>query len=118
MKQSKISASPIKEANPESVRLNGQKGAHSGRVAIKKADFDRAVKQPFEHSTCLLAQFSIRNNIRYSNGAPKVFGLELGNPAALQARLIFDAHFKLPGDEKKPELQALRASLPITITLP
>jgi hypothetical protein len=83
------------------------------KYTIEKVDFDEAVKQPFVHHLCLIAQFSLRNKFLYTSGRPKVFGIN--DAKAEAARLIFDANFKIPGDEKKPALIALRESLPIEI---
>lgn len=88
------------------------------KYTIEKADFDEAVKQPFDWFTCLIAQYSRRTGQLLPSGKPKVFASNV--PGEIRAKLMrtFDQHFSNPGDETKPELVALRASLPLEINIP
>lgn len=84
--------------------------------SITKGDFDRAVKQPFSGSTCLVAQFMLRNGLEIcSDGSALFFAID--HKIRHKTTWIFDKHFRMPGDESKPELQALRASLPIKVKI-
>jgi hypothetical protein len=93
---------------------------------IKKIDFDNAVKQEWNTSTCVVAQAALRitgKPLHYTGQIqfdPQVYndtGMLIGFHG-LKIQAVFDRHFRYPGDEKKPELVALRASLPIEIELP
>lgn len=88
------------------------------KYTIEPVDFDEAVKQPWRSDSCLLAQAGNRIGIPlYDNdGIRRDEWPCHGESYRLQG--IFDTHFRTPGDEKKPELVALRASLPIEINLP
>lgn len=128
MKQSSISAAPIKEANPESVDLNGQKGANLDRVTIEQCDFDEAVKFPWSTSTCIAAQMALRVFGRPLHGEGEgydrhhsltEFGAYTAHPVLGPIVEAFDKnHFNRGRPDAVANLQALRASLPITITLP
>lgn len=91
---------------------------------ILPCDFDEAVKQPWSTSTCIVAQAARRitgKSLHYQGNlsvAPLDYtdGGTLKGFNGLEAQTVFDKHFRDLGDEKKPELQALRASLPIAIT--
>jgi hypothetical protein len=84
-------------------------------MQITKADFDNAVKQTYGGETCIVAQTMMRNGIGVESGIHPMDFLSDKSPDADKARSVFDTHFWKPGDENKPELQKLRASLPITI---
>jgi hypothetical protein len=89
-------------------------------AAITKRDFDNAVKQEWNYDTCIIAQCMKRNGLNPS-GYPGPYHLvsELEDRIMpMDAMNSFDAFFNNPGDEKKPELKKLRASLPIPINLP
>lgn len=70
-------------------------------MTITKEHFDAAVEQPWDTETCILAQ-----------AAP--CSIVWPYKAVKTVMFVFDEHFRVPGDELKPELQALRASLPLT----
>lgn len=93
-------------------------------MQITKEDFDKAVKQPFSVNTCIVAQAALRefgkplyrprpDEDGYDTGGSLEFVPYLA--AQNKVMRVFDKHFRNPGDENKPELQALRASLQITI---
>lgn len=87
------------------------------KYTIEPRDFDEAVKQDWHWFECVLAQCSRRNQMFMSDGVtPYVMKLSTGEGD--KVRSIFDEHYLRMGDEKKPELVALRASLPIEINLP
>lgn len=84
-------------------------------------DFDNAVKHPWSSHTCIIAQAIARITGKPATNwdAPHVTEVWDKIPkehAAVGAMKAFDDNFTKPGDENKPELQALRASLPITLT--
>lgn len=80
---------------------------------IEVEDFDNAVKQPWKAETCILNQANKRINGEYNC----YFFINAVTRSGLvsNAAHAFDQHFKVPGDEKKPELRALRASLPMKL---
>lgn len=78
---------------------------------ITVEDFDNAVKQSWGCDTCIVAQYMKRNGVPLSKGV-LTFAEDHGLTGPLGQ---FDMHFGCPGDENKPELQALRASLPINL---
>lgn len=91
----------------------------TGKAQITTEDFDNAVKQPWGNQTCIVAQFMKRN------GMPTPVTFLEGVSSSLFATQhdlwdnvvsVFD-RFRVPGDEKEPALQALRAILPIEIEL-
>lgn len=99
--------------------------------SITKRDFDKAVKQKWSTESCILFQTAMRvfnlplhlnlkdenqkqNANLYSDGNTL---LQFTCSSAQEAMEVFDRFFKLPGDEKRTELQALRASLPIKVKL-
>lgn len=76
-------------------------------------DFDNAVKQRWYGYKCIIAQFGLRTNCDIHDES---FWIRMtDNSHAYHIRAAFDKHFNVPGDEKKPELVALRASLPIDL---
>lgn len=84
--------------------------------SVTKADFDEAVKQPWNTSTCVVAQFCKRI------GIPLYIHQNGDNNPLLKKEVIdnimsqFDGKFCKPGDEKTyPSVIALRASLPIQV---
>lgn len=84
-------------------------------MKLLKKDFDNAVKQDWSARKCLIAQCMIRNNIEIKkNWSPLYFAAYCDK--ANRAGQIFDRHFERRGDEKKPEMQELRALLPIEIS--
>lgn len=93
-------------------------------MQITKADFDNAVKQEWNAGSCIASQAALRLGIAirprlsaYTPAATLLFNHLGPKSEDLKKRVvaIFDKHFRNPGDENKPELQKLRASLPITI---
>lgn len=89
-------------------------------MKILPIDFDNAVKQRWSRTTCIAAQAIKRITGRFPNlawddiSSQRVWG-NASNETINSTVLIFDKHFVQPGDETKPELQQLRASLPIEI---
>lgn len=83
-------------------------------MKILKKDFDAAVSRRFDFKTCLVAQAMIREGILVESAYHPVRYSYYGTKAG-EARNCFGANFSKPGDEAKPELQALRASLPIEL---
>ena len=80
-----------------------------------KADFDNAVRQPWSSHSCVVAQMAIRHGTTLYNkrGARReIFWRPDIAQVVAKTMIPFDAHFRKPGDELKPELIALRASLP------
>lgn len=114
----RISATAIKEADVSTVPPQGQEGADLDRVTID--DFDNAVKQEWSVHTCIVSQFGLRRGLKHGEDNRSAIGTLLAKKCRELGEIqwTFDTNFRKPGDEKKPELQALRASLPITITLP
>lgn len=86
------------------------------KYSIEKIDFDKAVKQPWSPETCVTAQVDRRLN-GFTNMCRR-WQLYDESPMMKEVQQSFDKHFRKPGDETKPELVALRASLPIEINLP
>lgn len=90
------------------------------KYTIEKIDFDKAVKHSWSPETCLFSQSALRLGYRptcHSAGAELLSALHWPKPL-LDMRNLFDCHFGKPGDENKPELIAIRASLPIEIEIP
>lgn len=96
------------------------------KYTIEPQDFDEAVKQPWDTKTCVAAQSAKRYDMLGAEGEIKQDGngnyiapfSQKETTACGRVMRIFDKHFRGPGDETKPELVALRASLPIEINLP
>lgn len=90
----------------------------SKTAAILKRDFDNAVKKEWSGRTCIIAQTGRRIK-RLSGRGLDLFidSVTTGGSRAIKAMSAFDRCFRSPGDEKKAELQKLRASLPIKICL-
>lgn len=86
-------------------------------ITITKRDFDRATKQDWSARTCVLAQASIRAGFE-GDRINHVINKLVCSYAAEKAMDTFDAYFRKPGDEVKPELRRLRASLPIKVICP
>lgn len=81
-----------------------------------KQDFDNAVKQHWSTSTCILAQMHQRLYDEplydYDGKARPEFCLGKMNSVMENAMHTFDENFQHPGDENRPAMQQLRASLP------
>lgn len=96
-------------------------------MLVEKRHFDAAVKQKWATHTCLIAQVAKENDdlvedfeghaqIRSAAGGPGAgYAMPYESTRACQLMRVFDLHFQKPGDEMKPELQALRDSLPTDI---
>lgn len=88
-------------------------------MKILPIDFDNAVKQKWSKRTCPVSQMTFRLSGKYlydTSGKHVVTTLwRVASSAMRNICDIFDDHFEHPGDETKPELQQLRASLPIDI---
>lgn len=81
-------------------------------ITIKPEHFDAAVKQNWHYKECFIAQCMIANNMDVDWINPLRFAEATG---IRNLQSTFDRYFNLPGDESKPELVALRASLPISV---
>lgn len=80
-------------------------------VTVTVADFDNAIASPFNPDTCLIAQTAKRYGMEHNTA------IAFHSKKAAAMRSTFDEHFFSPGDEKKPELKALRAKLPVKLHL-
>lgn len=87
------------------------------RYQITVEDFDNAVKQKWNVFTCIVSQCAMRYNYLPGIESPaSKLRLKLNYREPVKGITeIFDNHFRNPGDEAKPELVALRASLPIDL---
>lgn len=83
---------------------------------ITVEDFDNAVKQKWTPTTCIIAQHLKRKGVVFVTGfEPVQYAHKSGYEARFGVMRVFDRSFNRPGDETKPELQDLRARLPIEL---
>ena len=84
---------------------------------VIKADFDKAIKQPWGLDTCIIAQFYKRTG-RNTDLASSICRI---SKKGGKIQEIFDTnhtvsdHFRTATKESKRELKKLRASLPIKV---
>lgn len=84
-------------------------------ITIKPEHFDAAVKQDWSVHTCLNSQAADGAGFLATSQGASGTELALKSQVAAKLQNIFDLNFEHPGDETKPELVALRASLPISV---
>lgn len=86
-------------------------------VTITRNDLSRALKQPWNLDTCLIAQTAKRSGIKFDDGSPNPYEITEKSNKAYDAMTLFDRAHR---NSKKPRalfLRRLKAMLPIKVNL-